>query len=42
MIFLKWVKFFHIGKSKMQIFDQSNIKITFKDVAGMEEAKNEI
>jgi len=31
-----------IGKSKIQIFDQENIKVTFKDVAGLEEAKNEI
>ncbi len=26
----------------MQIFDQKNIKVTFKDVAGLDEAKNEI
>lgn len=31
-----------MGKSKMQIFDQNNIKVTFKDVAGLDEAKQEI
>ena len=31
-----------LAKSKMQIFDQNNIKVTFKDVAGMDEAKQEI
>jgi len=34
---------FNIGKSKAKIFDkESNIKVDFKDVAGLEEAKLEI
>ena len=34
---------FNVGKSKAQLFDkESNIKIDFKDVAGLEEAKVEI
>ena len=35
---------FNIGKSKAKVFDkeESNIKINFKDVAGLEEAKIEI
>lgn len=34
---------FNIGKSKAQLFDQdTNVKITFKDVAGLEEAKIEV
>jgi ATP-dependent Zn protease len=28
-----------MGKSKMQIFDQGNIHVKFKDVAGLDEAK---
>ncbi|MDD3960294.1 MAG: ATP-dependent zinc metalloprotease FtsH [Bacteroidales bacterium] len=34
---------FNIGKSKAQLFDQdSNVKVNFKDVAGLEEAKIEV
>ena len=34
---------FNVGKSKAQIFDkESNVKVDFKDVAGLEEAKMEI
>ena len=34
---------FNIGKSKAKLFDEkSNIKITFKDVAGLEGAKEEV
>ena len=34
---------FNVGKSKAQIFDKNtNIKIDFKDVAGLEEAKMEV
>lgn len=35
---------FNVGKSKAQLFDKNNtsIKITFKDVAGLAEAKQEI
>lgn len=34
---------FNIGKSKAQLFDKNtNVKVTFKDVAGMEGAKEEI
>ena len=31
-----------MSKSKMQIFDKENIKVKFKDVAGLSEAKQEI
>jgi AFG3 family protein len=35
---------FSIGKSKAKVFDkeEANIKVNFKDVAGLEEAKVEI
>ncbi|WP_053406109.1 ATP-dependent zinc metalloprotease FtsH [Persicobacter sp. CCB-QB2] len=34
---------FNIGKSKAQLFDAENkVKITFKDVAGLDEAKEEV
>ncbi len=34
---------FNVGKSKAKLFDkESNIKITFKDVAGLAEAKQEV
>tara|TARA_B100001750_G_scaffold248438_1_gene279542 strand:- start:6721 stop:8628 length:1908 start_codon:yes stop_codon:yes gene_type:complete len=33
---------FNIGKSKASLFDKSKINITFKDVAGLEEAKEEV
>ena len=34
---------FSVGKAKAQIFDKgSNVQITFKDVAGLEEAKEEV
>ena len=33
---------FSIGKSKATLVDKTNIKITFKDVAGLDEAKEEI
>ena len=34
---------FNVGKSKAQLFDrESNVKIDFKDVAGLEEAKMEV
>ena len=33
---------FSIGKTKGKLVDKSNIKVTFKDVAGLEEAKEEI
>lgn len=33
---------FNIGKSQARLFDKSNSNITFKDVAGLEEAKVEI
>ncbi len=33
---------FNIGKSKAKLFDDADIKISFKDVAGLEEAKIEI
>ncbi|GIR81899.1 MAG: hypothetical protein CM15mP83_6250 [Flavobacteriaceae bacterium] len=34
---------FNIGKSKAKLFDEkSNVKITFKDVAGLEGAKEEV
>jgi cell division protease FtsH len=34
---------FNIGKSKAQVYDkESKVRVTFKDVAGLEEAKEEI
>ena len=33
---------FSIGKAKGKLIDKENIKVTFKDVAGLEEAKEEI
>ena len=33
---------FNIGKTKGKLVDKENIKVTFKDVAGLEEAKEEI
>jgi cell division protease FtsH len=34
---------FNVGKSKAQLFDkESNVKVNFKDVAGLEEAKIEV
>ena len=33
---------FSIGKAKGKLIDKENIKITFKDVAGLEEAKEEV
>ena len=34
---------FNIGKSKAKLFDEkSNVKVTFKDVAGLEGAKEEV
>ena len=33
---------FSIGKSKAKLFDQNSIKVTFKDVAGLEGAKEEV
>ena len=33
---------FNVGKSKAQLFDKSKVKVTFKDVAGLAEAKQEI
>tara|TARA_B100000900_G_scaffold75662_2_gene60499 strand:+ start:3878 stop:5818 length:1941 start_codon:yes stop_codon:yes gene_type:complete len=33
---------FNIGKTQGKLIDKSNMKITFKDVAGLEEAKEEI
>ncbi len=34
---------FNIGKSKAKLFDaENNVKITFKDVAGLDEAKEEV
>ena len=33
---------FNIGKTQGKLVDKENIKITFKDVAGLEEAKEEI
>jgi ATP-dependent Zn protease len=34
---------FNIGKSKATLFDQNNnVKVTFKDVAGLEGAKEEV
>ncbi len=33
---------FSMGKSRAKIFDSSQIKVTFKDVAGLEEAKQEV
>ena len=33
---------FSIGKSRATLVDKTNIKITFKDVAGLDEAKEEI
>jgi cell division protease FtsH len=33
---------FNIGKSKAALFDASKINITFKDVAGLDEAKEEV
>ena len=40
----RWIsRIFSIGKSKAKLFDQnSNIKVTFKDVAGLEGAKEEV
>ncbi len=33
---------FNIGKSKAQLYDNSNVNVTFSDVAGLEEAKEEV
>ncbi|WP_281615349.1 ATP-dependent zinc metalloprotease FtsH [Flammeovirga sp. SubArs3] len=33
---------FNIGKSKAQMFDANHVKVTFKDVAGLDEAKEEV
>ena len=33
---------FNIGKSKAKLFDENDIKVTFKDVAGLEGAKEEV
>lgn len=33
---------FNIGKSRAAVFDANNVKVTFKDVAGLEGAKEEI
>ena len=33
---------FNIGKSKATLFDKSKVKVTFEDVAGLEEAKEEV
>ena len=33
---------FNIGKTKGKLIDKENIKITFEDVAGLEEAKEEV
>ncbi|OHX66912.1 ATP-dependent zinc metalloprotease FtsH [Flammeovirga pacifica] len=33
---------FNIGKSKAQMFDANHMKVTFKDVAGLDEAKEEV
>ena len=33
---------FSMGKSRAKLFDSSQIKVTFKDVAGLEEAKQEV
>ncbi len=33
---------FNIGKSKAALFDADKVKITFKDVAGLDEAKEEV
>ena len=33
---------FSIGKAKGKLIDKENIKVTFKDVVGLEEAKEEI
>ena len=33
---------FSIGKTKGKLIDKENIKVTFQDVAGLEEAKEEI
>ncbi|MEE2700522.1 MAG: ATP-dependent zinc metalloprotease FtsH [Bacteroidota bacterium] len=33
---------FNIGKSKATLFDKTNVEVTFNDVAGLEEAKEEV
>jgi len=33
---------FNIGKSKAQLFDNTKVNVTFQDVAGLEEAKEEV
>ncbi len=33
---------FSVGKSKAKLYDKTNINVTFKDVAGLQEAKQEI
>jgi len=33
---------FNIGKSKATLFDKSKVEVTFEDVAGLEEAKEEV
>ncbi|MBR1630304.1 MAG: ATP-dependent zinc metalloprotease FtsH [Paludibacteraceae bacterium] len=33
---------FNVGKSKAQLFDKNNAKVTFRDVAGLEGAKQEV
>ena len=33
---------FNIGKSKATLFDKTNVEVTFDDVAGLEEAKEEV
>tara|TARA_B100000902_G_scaffold22218_1_gene26771 strand:- start:16567 stop:18546 length:1980 start_codon:yes stop_codon:yes gene_type:complete len=33
---------FNIGKSKAKLFDKEKVDVTFKDVAGLEEAKEEV
>jgi cell division protease FtsH len=33
---------FNIGKSKAKLFEKTDVKTTFKDVAGLEGAKEEI